>query len=123
MGFQQAIAVCFSKYAEFGGRARRSEYWWFFVFNLLMQGATAILDVAIFGGASGGVLNGLYSLGVLLPGLGVGVRRLHDTNHSGWWLLISLVPLVGFILLIIWLTRPGDAGPNRFGADPMTTGP
>ena len=67
-------------------------------------------------------LNGLYSLAVLLPGLGVGVRRLHDTDRSGWWLLISLVPLVGFILLIIWLARPGDAGPNRFGPDPVASG-
>jgi len=119
MGFQQAIAVCFSKYAVFEGRACRSEYWWFFLFNLPMHGATGLLDVAIFGGESGGLLNGLYSLAVLLPGLGVGVRRLHDTNHSGWWLLISLVPLVGFILLIVWLARPGDAGPNRFGPDPI----
>lgn len=119
MGFQQAIATCFSKYAVFEGRARRSEYWWFFLFNLLMQGATGLLDAALFGGESGGLLNGLYSLAVLLPGLGVGARRLHDTNHSGWWLLVSLVPLVGFLVLLIWLTRPGDAGPNRFGPAPL----
>lgn len=118
MGFQQAIATCLSKYAVFEGRARRSEYWWFFLFNLLMQGATGVLDVVLFGGQSGGLLNGAYSLAVLLPGIGVGVRRLHDTNHSGWWLLVSLVPLLGFLLLIVWLTRPGDAGPNRFGPDP-----
>jgi uncharacterized membrane protein YhaH (DUF805 family) len=123
MGFQQAIGICLSKYAVFEGRARRSEYWWFFLFNILMQMATGLLDAAVFGRESIGLFNGIYSLAVFLPGLGVGVRRLHDTGRSGWWLLISLVPLVGFILLVVWLARPGDAGPNRFGADPLARGP
>jgi uncharacterized membrane protein YhaH (DUF805 family) len=120
MGFQDAVATCFRQYAVFEGRARRSEYWWFFLFNVLMQGATGLLDAALFGGGTG-VVNGLYTLAVLLPGLGVAVRRLHDTGRSGWWLLVSLVPLLGFILLLIWFCKPGDIGPNRFGSDPVRT--
>ena len=122
MGFQDAVRTCFGKYVDFQGRARRSEYWWFFLFNILMQFATGLVDAVLFGADRVGGVNVLYSLAVFLPGVAVGVRRLHDIGRSGWWLLVSLVPLVGFIVLIVWLARPGDAGPNRFGADPATGG-
>src|SRR3712207_18440 len=118
MGFQEAVATCFRNYAVFEGRARRSEYWWFFLFNVLMQGATGLVDAALFGDDSVGLVNGLYSLAVLLPGLAVAVRRLHDVDRSGWWLLISFIPVIGIVLLIVWFSQKGDAGPNRFGPDP-----
>lgn len=118
MGFQEAIVACFRQYAVFEGRAGRPQYWWFFLFNVLMQGATGLVDAALFGGDSMGLVNGLYSLVVLLPGLGVAVRRLHDIDRTGWWLLVSFVPLVGILLLLVWFARPGDAGANRFGPDP-----
>ena len=101
MGFQEAVATCFRNYAVFEGRARRSEYWWFFLFNVLMQGATGLMDAALFGDDSVGLVNGLYSLAVLLPGLAVAVRRLHDVDRSGWWLLISFIPVIGIVLLIV----------------------
>ena len=121
MTFQQAIATCLTKYADFQGRACRSEYWYFLLFNLLMNMATGLLDAGIFGSGVG-LLNGLYSLAILIPGIAAGVRRLHDIDRSGWWLLIGFVPLVGTIILVIWLVRRGDAAPNRYGADPLPAG-
>lgn len=118
MGFQEAVGTCLQKYAVFEGRARRSEYWWFFLFNIIMQLVTGMIDALLFGEDGFGLVNGLYTLAVLLPGIAVGVRRLHDTDRSGWWLLISFIPVVGFIVLIIWFTRPGTRGANRFGPDP-----
>ncbi len=91
MGFQDAVATCFRKYADFTGRARRSEYWWFFLFNLLMQIATGLVDAVLFGAEGQGLINLLYSLGVLLPGIAAGARRLHDIDRSAWWLLIIFV--------------------------------
>ena len=106
---------CWKKYAEFSGRARRKEYWMFFLFNFLAGVATIILD-AILG--TNGVLNGLYSLAVLIPGLAVTVRRLHDTDHSGWWWLIAAIPLIGFIVLLVFLCSDSKPGENRFGPNP-----
>lgn len=104
-------------YAVFEGRAHRTEYWMFVLFNFLISLALAIVDAAIFG-QGGGLLSPLYALGVFIPSLAVGVRRLHDTNRSGWWLLIALVPLVGFIVLLVFTVSEGDKGPNDYGADP-----
>lgn len=109
------------KYAVFGGRARRKEYWFFGLFNLMATFVLAIIDAAVGSGdaESGfGLLSGLYTLAVLLPGTAVSVRRLHDTDHGGWWLLIALVPLVGAIMLLIWMVRDGHPGHNRFGPNP-----
>ena len=103
------------KYAQFSGRARRMEYWMFALFNMLIAFGLGLIE-AIVGGP--GILGMLYSLAVLVPGLAVFVRRLHDTNHSGWWFLIALVPLIGVIVLLIFLIREGDAGANRFGPNP-----
>lgn len=102
-------------YATFTGRARRMEYWMFFLVNFLVSLALAVIE-AILGGK--GLLMGLYSLAVFLPSLAVSVRRLHDTNRSGWWLLIALVPLIGGIVLLVFTFRDGQRGDNQYGPNP-----
>ena len=106
---------CWKKYAEFSGRARRQEYWMFFLFNILAGIALCIVDVIL---GTCGVLGLLYDLAVLIPGFAVFVRRLHDTDHSGWWWLIGFIPLVGFIVLLVFLCSDSKPGENRFGANP-----
>ncbi len=96
MTFQESIRVCFSKYADFNGRADRSEYWWFILFLIIVSLATSMVS---------SVLSGLFSLGTLLPSIAVTTRRLHDTNRSGWWQLIAVVPLIGIIVLIVFLAQ------------------
>ena len=115
-----------SKYAVFGGRARRKEYWYFCLFNILISIVLAIIDrVAGTFIASGriGLLGGLYMLAVLIPSLAVTFRRLHDTNHSGWWLLIVLVPLIGAIVLLLFLVRDSQPSENRYGPNPKAVSP
>ncbi len=104
MTFGESISTCFSKYAAFNGRASRSEYWWFLLFTFLASLATGIVS---------DTLSALFSLGVLLPSLAVGARRLHDTNRSGWFLLIWLIPVIGWIVLIVWTTQESKE-PNQF---------
>lgn len=108
-------------YATFTGRARRKEYWMFTLFNFIAVVILSILDgvLGLVSYETGfGVLSGLYSLAVLLPSLAVLVRRLHDTDRSGWWVLISLVPLVGVIVLFVFTCLDSKAGDNKFGAYP-----
>ncbi|MFA5185060.1 MAG: DUF805 domain-containing protein [Patescibacteria group bacterium] len=110
------------KYAVFTGRATRAEYWYFFLFNILASIAIGIV-VAVIKSASNDVLNlsllgNLYSLAVLCPGLAVGIRRLHDTNRSGWWILIGLIPLIGTIILIVFLATDSQPGSNQYGPNP-----
>ena len=106
---------CWKKYAEFSGRARRKEFWMFVLFNFLASVAIGIVD-GILG--TNGALGGLYSLAVLIPSLAVAARRLHDTDRSGWWQLIALIPLIGFIILLVFLCSDSKPGENRFGANP-----
>ncbi len=109
------------QYTDFTGRARRKEYWFFTLFNVLISLALAIIDNALgtfSAEAHTGLLEGIYSLAVLVPGLSVTVRRLHDTNRSGWWLLIALIPLLGWALLLVFMILDGTPGENRFGPDP-----
>lgn len=109
------------KYAVFQGRARRKEFWYFVLFNLIVTLVLTVVDVAggVFDDDLGvGLLQGLYSLAILIPSLAVTVRRLHDTDRSGWWMLIGLIPLVGSIWLLVLLVLDGDSDSNRFGADP-----
>ncbi len=117
MGFGDAIRAVLSKYATFFGRALRSEYWWWTLFVILMQIATSIIDAVIFGVGEGSlqVLTLLVSLALFLPGLAVTVRRLHDTGHSGWWILIILIPLIGWVVLIYWMIKKGEEGTNKYG--------
>ena len=122
MDFLDAVRACLNKYGTFVGRARRSEYWFFVVFGYLAGQATLPLSFLV--GHYGGLLT-LISLGLFLPGVAVGMRRLHDTNRSGWWLFLNFVPIAGQIVLTIWMFERGTAGANRFGPDPapeMTAG-
>jgi uncharacterized membrane protein YhaH (DUF805 family) len=102
------------KYAVFSGRARRKEYWMFFLFNLIITLALGFIE-GMFG--STGVIGTIYSLAVLIPSIAVSIRRLHDTDRSGWWLLIVLIPLIGAIVLLIFMAQEGRKD-NIFGNNP-----
>ncbi|MEU1619473.1 DUF805 domain-containing protein [Streptomyces sp. NPDC008238] len=106
------------KYAVFGGRARRTEYWMFALVNLVIS------IVLLFVGRAIGFdyLQSVYALAVLLPTLGVSVRRLHDTGRSGWWLLIGLVPFLGAIVLLVFFCIEGGPSENEYGANPKFSG-
>lgn len=108
------------KYFDFSGRARRKEYWWFVFFNALISFALACIAGAIgLSGKQGSdPLSGLYTLAVLIPGLAVSVRRLHDTDRSGWWILLALFPCIGGIILFIFMVQEGTNGENQYGEDP-----
>lgn len=138
MGFVEAIRSCLARYAQFGGRASRAEFWWFYLFTILASLLTGALDGAI----GSGVLGMAVSLALLPPTLSAGARRLHDTGRSGWWQGAMLPPLVlaglaaaaevgrwaalallglgiGLaILLVWWLAARGEPGPNRYGPPP-----
>jgi uncharacterized membrane protein YhaH (DUF805 family) len=115
MGFGEAIASGFSNYVGFTGRAQRSAYWFWALFEVLVLVAALVIDAVI--GVS--ILYPLGALALFLPSLAVGVRRLHDLDKSGWWLLIGLIPLVGGIILLVWFCSRGTVGGNRFGSDPL----
>jgi uncharacterized membrane protein YhaH (DUF805 family) len=108
-------------YAAFGGRARRAEYWWFVLFNFLATLALIIVDslIGLSAQAGGiGILSGIYTLAVLIPGVAVAIRRLHDSGRSGWWFLISLVPFVGGIILLVFLVLDSQPDSNQWGPNP-----
>ena len=104
------------KYVTFSGRAQRSELWWFFLFTLAGSFVLGLVDGVLFGVQA---LSILWSLALILPGISVGVRRLHDQDKSGWWLLIAFVPLIGFLVLLYFYVQRGTDGPNQFGPDPL----
>jgi uncharacterized membrane protein YhaH (DUF805 family) len=104
-------------YFDFNGRARRAEFWWYILVYIIIAVILGIIQSVLH---LGSILTGLLSLALLLPNLGVAVRRLHDINRSGWWILIALVPIVGAILLIYWYAQPGTSGANPFGPDPKS---
>ena len=109
-------------YVGFEGRARRKEYWMFTLFNIIVSIVLAIVDgIGGFMTESGiGMLGLLYTLAVLLPSIAVGVRRLHDIDKSGWWLLLVFIPLIGAIVLLVFAVMEGTRGSNRFGEDPKS---
>jgi uncharacterized membrane protein YhaH (DUF805 family) len=129
MSFVDAIKSVFSKYATFSGRARRSEFWYWVLFNLLVGAVLGVFTSATGGfeidpvsgmpsyGATG-VISNVVSLALLIPSIAVTVRRLHDTDRSGFWWFIGLVPFVGWIVLLVFCALEGTRGSNRFGADP-----
>jgi uncharacterized membrane protein YhaH (DUF805 family) len=114
MGFGEAIATCFHKYVDFGGRAMRPEYWYWVLFTVLVSLIAEIFDLHVLN-IHPKLISVVTSLVLLLPGLAVSVRRLHDIDRTGWWLWISLVPLVGAIVLFVFFCFRGTPGPNRFG--------
>jgi uncharacterized membrane protein YhaH (DUF805 family) len=116
---------CFKKYADFSGRARRKEFWMFFLFYFIFALVLSIIDGLLgWGFADGtfGILYMLFVLAALLPYLAVTVRRLHDTGRSGWWYFIMLIPLVGPIWLIVLLATDGEPGENQYGPNPKEVG-
>jgi uncharacterized membrane protein YhaH (DUF805 family) len=119
MGFGQAISAGFTKYVNFRDRSCRSEYWYWTLFTTI---------VAVVGNIGNAMLhthvvNLLLSLPFIIPGWAIGIRRLHDTDRSGWWVLIGLIPIIGIIILIVWFATKGTDGPNRFGSDPLAANP
>jgi len=130
MDFMTAVKTCFSKYVTFSGRAQRSEFWWFALFTIVVNFILTIVDSTLFGTVTTGAgsfqaqtdmpfLSGIFGLAVFLPSISVAVRRLHDTDRSGWWWWLILIPLIGFIVLIVFYATRGTAGANRFGNDPL----
>jgi uncharacterized membrane protein YhaH (DUF805 family) len=132
MTFTEAVKSCLSKYVTFSGRAARSEFWFFWLFSFLVLIVSTILDGILGTGftminpATGleqsvgyGYVYIIAALALLLPSLAAAVRRLHDTNRSGWWLLIALIPLIGAILLLVWYCTKGTPGDNQYGSDPL----
>ena len=109
------------KYAVFNGRARRKEYWMFVLVNFIIALVLALIGSGIqiaTKSALGTIISPLYNLAVLIPAIAVSVRRLHDTNRSGWWVFIALVPLIGAIVLIVFLVQDSQADENQYGPNP-----
>jgi uncharacterized membrane protein YhaH (DUF805 family) len=109
------------QYADFSGRARRKEYWMFFLFNILFSIAAMIFDNVLgiaMEGVGYGPIYGIYILAMIIPGLAVAVRRLHDIGKSGWMVLIGLIPIAGAIWLIVLLVTEGNSGENEYGPNP-----
>ncbi len=115
MTFQESVQSVLTNYAKFDGRARRSEYWWFVLFNVIVSIVAGILDQILIAIIGFGFIGIIASLALLIPGLAVAIRRLHDTDRSGWWLLIILVPVLGFLAMIYFTVLEGTKGENRFG--------
>lgn len=120
MGFADAIKSGFSHYVTFSGRAARSEYWYWVLFGFIVAVVSVILDSAIFPYSDTGPIQVITSLALLLPGVAMSVRRLHDIDRTGWWVLITFT-IIGVILLIVWACFKGTTGTNRFGPDPLPT--
>ena len=140
MSFIDSIKTCFGKYATFSGRASRSEFWWFVLFIVVMQVVLSYVDTAVFGAREVVMLTtesametgmsfefnyrpqpitGIFLLATLLPYLAVGARRLHDGGRSGWWWLIGLIPMIGWIVLLVFFIPKGNEGDNQYGSDPL----
>jgi uncharacterized membrane protein YhaH (DUF805 family) len=133
MSFGDSVRTCVKqKYATFAGRAPRAEFWWFTLFYMLVQIATNILDTLFFStgevasgpgfwayNSNGGPLSIIAGLALLVPALAVTVRRLHDNGKSGWWVLLSLIPLIGGLILLFFFVQRSQAGDNAYGPDPL----
>ena len=132
MTFSESIKTCLSKFVTWEGRASRSEYWFFVLFNVVCIIAASVIDNVLgttfkfMNPVSGmeqslgyGYVYCLVALALFLPNLAAMVRRLHDTNRSGWWYWIILIPLVGVILFLVWMCSRGTVGNNNYGSDPL----
>jgi uncharacterized membrane protein YhaH (DUF805 family) len=126
MNFGTALKAFWSNYADFKGRARRSEYWFIQLFLVVTNIAAAAIDLALMDGdverfianGGGGIVGLIWILATIVPAIAVLIRRLHDTNRSGWWALIGLVPLVGAIVLLVFTVEDSSKGANTYGAPP-----
>jgi uncharacterized membrane protein YhaH (DUF805 family) len=118
MDFGEAIRAGFQNYANFNGRLQRSGLWWWVLFVWIVQIIAIVIDMTVFGTY---VLYYLAALAFLIPNLSTQARRLHDTDRSGWFILLAFIPLVGIIILIVWYCQKGTDGPNRFGPDPLAS--
>jgi uncharacterized membrane protein YhaH (DUF805 family) len=119
MTFGQAISSGFQNYVNFTGRAARSQFWYWVLFAVLASIVASLIDFALFPRSYLSPINTLVGLALFLPGLAVSVRRLHDTDRTGWWLLLLFIPLIGAIILLVWFCAAGSPGPNRFGSAPL----
>ena len=122
VGFGEAISLFFSNYANFSGRSSRGAYWWWYLASILLSVGIQIVSMIIGYENSGlltawSLLSMVVMLALVIPGFAVAVRRLHDVDKSGWWLLIGIIPLVGAIVLIYLSAQPGTRGANGFGPD------
>jgi uncharacterized membrane protein YhaH (DUF805 family) len=109
------------KYAVFNGRARRKEYWMFTLFNVIVSIVIGAIDMGLglsIGASSMGILGLIYTLAILLPAIGVSIRRLHDTGRSGWWLLLVLIPFIGPLVLLVFFVMDSTPGDNQYGPNP-----
>jgi len=116
MGFGQAISAGFSNYVNFSGRASRSEYWYWILFIIIADIVAGIIDSVL--GIQ--IVTGLFGLVTIIPNIAIAIRRLHDLDRTGWWILLGFIPLIGWIILLIWYVTKGTDGPNRFGPDPIS---
>ena len=122
MNFTQAISSGFNNYVNFTGRAARSEFWYWALFAALASLAGELIDLALFTPSTFTPVQTLVNLALFLPGLAVSVRRLHDLDRTGWWLLL-IFTVIGIIVLLVWDCMRGTVGPNRFGPDPLGASP
>lgn len=109
MDFKTAVITCLTKYVDFTGRASKAEFWWFFLFQIVVS---VVLSMVL------SLIGTISALALLLPGLGAGVRRLHDIGKSGWWILVGLIPIVGWLIAIYWAIQPSQPDSNNWGAPP-----
>lgn len=112
----------FTKYAQFSGRSSRKEFWLFYLLITIASIVLTVIDISIgsFDAVSEfGLLSGIFTLAIIVPSLAVSVRRLHDTDRSGWWLLLSFIPLLGSIVLVVFWCLKGTQGQNEYGDDPL----
>jgi uncharacterized membrane protein YhaH (DUF805 family) len=116
MRMVEAARHVLSNYATFSGRAGRAEFWWWILAIILAQIAAGLLDGLLFGSdEGGGPLAVILTLATIVPHLAVCVRRLHDLDRTGWWLLLTFIPVIGALVLIYFYVQSGTPGPNRFG--------
>ena len=118
MGFGQAIAAGFSNYFNFKDRSTRSAYWYFTLFLFIASLLTATADVLLVQPEHLGPIGGIFTLATIIPSLSLSVRRLHDIGRTGWWLLLALIPIIGWIVLIVWACQPTDPQTNAYGPPP-----
>lgn len=119
VSFSQAVRMAFDSYCRFQGRSSRSEYWWWVLFVAILSFCIGIVEGILgFSMTAVQTTSGILSLVLLLPGLGLSVRRLHDIGKSGWWILLGFIPVVGAIILITWFARNSEMTENRYGPVP-----